>query len=181
MGMDKAELEFAGVPLARRVAGVLAQVAERVIVASGDGSRLGWLGLEQVPDAVPDAGPLGGLVAGLEAAETTLVVAAAVDMPFASAPLFRLLADEWSGEEAMVPVSDHGPEPLHAAYATTAMATLRAALDRGERSVIEALAGLRVRTVSRSEWKRVEPDGAFARNLNVPEDLHRLGRRLPEG
>jgi molybdopterin-guanine dinucleotide biosynthesis protein A len=181
MGMDKAELEFAGVPLARRVAGALAQVAERVIVASGDGSRLGWLGLEQVPDVVPDAGPLGGLVAGLEAAHTMLVVTAAVDMPFASPPLFRLLADEWSGEDALVPVSDHGPEPLHAVYATTATATLRAALDRGQRSVIGALAGLRVRAVSRREWERVEPDGAFARNLNLPEDLHRSDRRLPEG
>jgi molybdopterin-guanine dinucleotide biosynthesis protein A len=181
MGMDKAQLEFEGEPLARRVAAVLAQVAARGIVASGDGARLGWLRLEQVRDAVPGAGPLGGLVAGLEAAHTPLVAAAAVDLPFASAPLFRLLADEWSGEDAVVPLSDRGPEPLHAVYATRAAAAFRAALDRGERSVVRALEGMRVRTVPRRDGERVEPEGAFARNLNAPEDLPSRGRRPREG
>jgi molybdenum cofactor guanylyltransferase len=181
MGMDKAELEFEGEPLARRVAAILAQVAPRVIVASGDGVRLGWLGLEQVSDVLPGAGPVGGLVAGLEAAHTPLVAAAAVDLPFASPPLFRLLADAWSGEDAVVPLSDRGPEPLHAVYATRAAAGLRAALDRGERSVVRTLEGLRVRTIPRRDWERVEPEGAFARNLNAPEDLLSPGRRPREG
>jgi molybdopterin-guanine dinucleotide biosynthesis protein A len=171
MGMDKAALEFEGEPLAMRVAGILSDVADRVIVASGDGARLGWLGLEQVPDVVPEAGPLSGIVAGLEHADTPLVAVAAVDMPFVNAGLFRLLADRWSGEDAVVPVTDRGAEPLHAVYAASAAATLRSRLESGERSIIRALGSLRIRTVVRAEWAAADPSAAFARNLNLPEDL----------
>ena len=51
MGVDKAGIEFEGEPLARRLAAVLGAVSDRVVVASGDGRRLAWLGLEQVPGA----------------------------------------------------------------------------------------------------------------------------------
>src|SRR5437764_5970223 len=62
MGRDKATVEFEGEPLARRVARVLSEVAVRVIVASGDGSPLDWLGREQVPDDPSGAASLSGLV-----------------------------------------------------------------------------------------------------------------------
>jgi molybdenum cofactor guanylyltransferase len=171
MGRDKAEIEFEGQPLARRVADVLAEVAGRVLVASGDGNRLAWLGLDQIADVLPDAGPLSGIVAGLERSETALVAVAAVDMPFASAPLYRLLADRWSGQDAVVPVSERGREPLHALYAADAAAQLRVLLEHGERSVLRALTGLRILDVPPSEWRGVDPDGAFARNVNLPRDL----------
>src|SRR5919201_1260463 len=79
MGGGKAGLEVESEPLARRVAARLADACDVVLVASGDGRRLGWLGLPQVEDPIPDAGPLAGLVAGLEAATTPLVAAVAVD------------------------------------------------------------------------------------------------------
>jgi molybdopterin-guanine dinucleotide biosynthesis protein A len=171
MGMDKAALEFGGEPLAVRVARILSDVADRVLVASGDGARLGWLGLEQVPDVIPEAGPLSGIVAGLEHADTPLVAVAAVDMPFASAALFRFLADQWSGDDAVVPVTDRGAEPLHAVYAARAAAPLKSRLDSGERSILRALRSLRIRTVGRAAWEAADPSAAFARNLNLPEDL----------
>jgi len=171
MGADKAGLEFQGEPLARRVAAVLGRVAERVVVASGDGRRLAWLGLEQVPDAIPMAGPLSGIVAGLEGVGTTLVAVAAGDMPFASDSVFRLLVGRWTGEDAVVPVSSRGHEPLHAVYAARAAPEIRARLEQGERSVLRCLDGLRVREVPPDQWTTVDPAGAFAHNLNRPEDL----------
>ena len=171
MGRDKASLDFEGEPLARRVARILGVVAPRVIVASGDGSRLGWLGLEQVADVEPDAGPLAGIVAGLEHAHTPLVAVAAVDMPFASADLFRFLAGLWAGEDAVVPLTDRGMEPLHAVYAAGAAPALRALLASGERSTWRALESVRARVVGEGDWRSADPDSAFAHNLNRPEDL----------
>jgi molybdenum cofactor guanylyltransferase len=171
MGRDKASLEYQGEPLARRVAEVLSEVGDRVIVASGDGARLAWLGLEQVPDAIPESGPLSGILAGLEHADTPLVAVAAVDMPFASAALFRFLAGLWSGEDAVVPATERGAEPLHAVYAASAAPALRDRLERGERSAWRALESLRVRTVREAEWAATDPSATFSRNLNRPEDL----------
>ena len=171
MGRDKATLEVGGEPLARRVARVLSDVAVRIIVASGDGSRLGWLGLEQVADPVANGGPLAGIVAGVRSAATPLVAVAAVDMPFASAAVFRHLAGLWSGEDAVVPMTERGLEPLHAVYATRAGDQLAALFDSGVRSVRDALQSLSVRCVAEGEWRTADPSARFFRNLNVPEDL----------
>jgi molybdenum cofactor guanylyltransferase len=183
MGRDKASLEFDGEALVARVARRLAACCDQVLIASGDGERLGWvgLGLPQVPDAVPDRGPLGGIVAGLEAASNELVAVVAVDMPFANADLFRLLAADRTDEDAVVPVGVGGPEPLHAVYARTAIVPLSACLDAGVLSVRRALEGLRVRYVEEELWRAADPSGRFASNVNLPNDLLAIRPAAPSG
>ncbi len=173
MGADKASLEVDGEPLARRMVDMLAGFCDEVLVASGDGRRLGWLGVRQVADVLPDAGPLAGLVPGLEAAgpRHALIAVVAVDMPYASPAVFRLLGELWGGEDAVVPVTDAGLEPLHAVYAPAAARPLRAELERGERSLRRGLRALSVREVGPDEWRDADPTGRFALNLNRPEDL----------
>ena len=171
MGQDKAALTFWGRPLARWTADVLELVCDEVLVASGDGTRLEWLGLTQVADAVPDAGPLGGIVAGLEHASHELVAVVAGDMPFASVDVFGLLAGSWTGEDAVVPRTDRGLEPLHAIYAKAAAQPLRVALTEGRLAMHEALRSLRIRELEEREWRAVDPSGRFAFNVNRPEDL----------
>jgi len=171
MGVDKAELVVDGEPLARRAERVLRGVCGRVIVASGDGRRLAWLGLPEVADVEPGAGPLSGLIAGLEAAATPWVAVVAVDMPDASGTVLRLLAGRAPGRDAAVPRTEHGLEPLHAVYATAAAPTIRAAFEDGERSVTGALRRLDVVVVEPGDWASADPSGRFARNLNRPEDL----------
>ena len=154
---------------------VLRSVCEEVLVASGDGERLARLGVPQVADAVPDAGPLAGIVAGLEAATHELVAVVAVDMPFASAEVLRLLASRWEGEDAVVPVTARGDEPLHALYAKASATALRAALQSGTRSVREALRAIGTKRVPELEWRAADPAGRFALNLNRPGDLPSVG------
>ena len=171
MGTDKALLEVEGEPLGARVLRALREACETVLVASGDGRRLGALGAPQVADALPEAGPLAGIVAGLEAASTALVAVVAVDMPFASAAVLTLLAERWNGEDAVVPVTDQGPEPLHAVYATSAAPTLRRLLDQGVLSIRRALEAIDTVFVEEPDWRAADPSGRFAFNVNRPEDL----------
>jgi molybdopterin-guanine dinucleotide biosynthesis protein A len=176
MGRDKASMPFEGEPMVSRVARALGPVCDEVLVASGDGSRLGWVGLRQVADAAPDAGPLGGLVPGLEASTTELTAAVAVDMPYVCSALLSLMARLWNGEDAVVPVSARGPEPLHALYAGAgAGPRLRDAFTEGTRSLRDALQVLSVRSVAEEIWRDVDPKGRFAWNLNRPDDLARPG------
>jgi molybdenum cofactor guanylyltransferase len=172
MGRDKAGIEFEGETLASRVVRTLAEVCQEVLVASGDGTHLAGLGLQQVADPVPEPGPLGGIVAGLEAARHPLVAVVAVDMPFASPTLLRMLAEMAAGQDALVPVTDRGPQPLHAVYVTGAATAFRAEIDAGRLSVRAALASVRTRYVTPGEWTAADPSGRFAENLNTPEDLH---------
>jgi len=171
MGKEKALLVVRGRPLVLHVAALLEQAADPVLLAPGRPGRLGQLGYREVQDEVPGAGPLGGLVAGVAASPHSLLAVAAVDLPFASPAVFRLLADLHGGEDAVVPRNASGPQPLHAAYATAALPKLRAALAGRRLALQEVLADLEVRWVGEDEWSAADPSGRFAVNLNRPEDL----------
>ena len=146
-------------------------VADPVMLAPGRAGRLTDLGYPEVADDPPGVGPLGGLIGGLSASPHPLLAAAAVDMPFVSPDVLRLLAGLHQDEDAVVPVTDSGVEPLHAVYSTTALPLLRGACVEGRFAMRAALEGLRVRLVDESEWKRADPGGRFALNVNRPEDL----------
>ena len=181
MGRDKTgpEFLFGGEPLAVRGARALGEVCDEVLVASGDGKRMAWLGLPQVADALPDSGPLGGLVAGIEAATHSHVAAVAADMPFASPAVLRLLASLVGGHDAAVPVSPGGTEPLHAVYSRSALPSFEEALREGRLAVRVALEGLDVRVVTEAEWRPADPGGRFAENVNRPGDTGPFVERPP--
>lgn len=174
MGGDKAVIEVHGRRLVEVVAERLGDVASPVVLASGSPGRLRWAGYEEVADVAPAAGPLAGLAAGLQASPHELVAVVAVDMPFLSAALFRRLADLRRDEDVVVPVTERGPQALHAVWAQSALHAIADALERRELALHDLLARLRVRRVERDEWAAVDPEGRFATNLNRPADLDLL-------
>jgi molybdopterin-guanine dinucleotide biosynthesis protein A len=174
MGRDKALIEIGGKPLIRLVAERLTECADPILLASGRPRRFGNLPYEEIADAAPGAGPISGLVAALSASPHDLLAVAAVDMPFVSAEVFRLLSDRHTDEDAVVPVTREGQQPLHAVYHRSALPHLADALSRGRYGLREALAALDVREVGREEWGTIDADGRFALNLNTQEDLRSL-------
>ena len=168
MGRDKALLEWDGVALVDRTTATLRKVCDEVLIASGDGARLGRPG--EIADALPDAGPLGGLLAALEAAEYPLVAVVAVDMPHASAAVLKALAAALGDADAAVPVVDGRAHPLHAVYATRALPGLRDYVERGGRSVMGFLDVIDARQCGAEDWSAADPVGRFATNLNTPGD-----------
>lgn len=168
MGADKALLPVDGVALVDRVAAVLREVCDEVLIASGDGMRLARPG--EIADAVPDAGPLGGLLAAMEAAAHPLLAVVAVDMPHANAAVLKALAEALGEADAALPVVEGRAHPLHAVYATRTAARLRAYLEDGGRSVMGFLASLKVRDCGPEIWGEADPGGRFAINLNRPGD-----------
>lgn len=170
MGADKALLDVDGTPLLDRVLGRLATVASPLIVAGG-AHAYDRPGCIEVPDAVTGRGPLGGLVAALRACPHPLCAVVAVDMPDLDAPLLAALAGMWNGEDAIVPVSSRGPEPLHAVYARSALPVAEALLDGDDVAMRTLLARLRVREVDAVEAAGAAVARRFAGNLNRPEDV----------
>lgn len=179
MGQDKALIELGGEPLVSRVARRLCTVADPVTTAPGTVGRLAHLGLTEIADSEAGAGPLAGIVAGLAWSPRELVAVAAVDMPFADAELFALLARSMGHADAVVPVTADGPQPLHAVYAAAARPRLESALADGEHGLQRALTRLRVCWVGPSEWAPVDPEGLFATNLNEPADVTAARQRMP--
>jgi molybdopterin-guanine dinucleotide biosynthesis protein A len=180
MGTEKALLRVDGRPLVSLVAARLSEACHPVLVAPGTPGRLGPLAYHQIADAVAGAGPLGGLVAALEASPHPLLAAVAVDMPFVSPQLLSFLAALHTGEDAVVPVTGGGRQPLHAVYSASALPALREALSAGVLSLRAVLGELRVRVVGEPEWGLVTPTARFAVNLNFPADMRELAPSIVE-
>lgn len=166
MGADKALLPVDGVALVDRVAAVLREVCDEVLIASGDGMRLARP--DEIADAIPDAGPLGGLLAAMRAATHPLLAVVAVDMPHANAAVLTTLAEALGEADAAVPVVEGRAHPLHAVYAVRTTGALRDYLDGGGRSVMGFLETIAVRECGPQVWGRADPAGRFATNLNRP-------------
>jgi molybdenum cofactor guanylyltransferase len=172
MGRDKVWLNLGGSNLLDHAIERLRTVADPVILAGGSRpiERPHCL---SVLDPVPDRGPLGGVVAALRCSPQRLCAVVAVDMPDLSPTLLVSLAEMWQGEDAVVPLSREGPEPLHAVWCGSALAAVEPALRGGDLSLQGLLARIRVRTVDAALLGGVDPGFRFAVNLNTPADVER--------
>lgn len=166
MGRDKAFVELQGRPLVSFPIAALQQAgAAEVLAVGGDRARLVALGTTWVADRYPGAGPTGGILTALGAAARDVVVVLGCDMPFVTAAAVgHVLAALEPGDDAAVPAVGGRLEPLLGAYRRRCAPALAAALERGERAVHRALAGVAVRRV-------VLPDPGWARSINTPAEL----------
>jgi molybdopterin-guanine dinucleotide biosynthesis protein A len=172
MGTDKATIGFCGRRMIDVVVERLRGLTDEVVVCARQRSALEPILVPVVEDAEEYAGPLPALVAGIRAAGTQRVIAVACDMPFLNVPLLAdLVARLEEDIDAVVPVTEDGPQPLHAAYGDCAVEPLLAALAAGERSLRGALGRLRVRWVEEEVWRGLDPSGRSFRNVNTPEEL----------
>lgn len=167
MGRDKAALPLGGVPGATRIARLLDEICDEVLLVGGAAP----------PDAPGRAvadpeGPhcaLRGLVAALAAARGECVLVVATDMPLVTSALLRGLAAA-SEAEAVVPRPDQLPQPLCAVYRRgPALAVAREHL-AGERLALRALLdSLRVDYVEGERLVALDPDATALLNVNTPE------------
>jgi len=123
-------------------------------------------------DAVEDAGPLGGLHALLRWLPVEWALVAPCDQPFLAPRLLRgLLTQQRAGFDAIVTRPDTRLEPLPGLYRRSCLPSVEAALARGERSLRDLLAHLRVSTVPARSVRRWDPELHSFVNVNTPAEL----------
>ena len=171
---DKALMPVDGRPLIERVAGVLGEACDNVIVVTNRPEAYSFLGLPAVVDRYPGRGPLAGIHAALKAAPTPFVFVSACDMPFISADLIRFSVSVAAGYDAVVPYPDgERPEPAHALYARACLPHVERNLRAGQSRVISFFEQVTVRRLERTEIERFGPPEAIFLNVNTSLDLAR--------
>lgn len=200
MGRDKALLDLGGETLLTRLVRILSPHCRALGIAAGGGDRAARLAASLPPgdgpapefflDSRPEAGPLEGVRASLEAIREPRALVVAVDLPFPSMPLARLLWSESSrpGRRGAVPRWRRGLEPTFAVYSKGLLDDLERALAAGRRD-LEQLAGhdgvVVIDVDEPSTRKRLGGETPFAPevgfwNINTPEDLEAARRRVEE-
>lgn len=170
MGQDKAWIELDGEPLIKRVADVLAQVADEVIVVANE-PRYASLGLRVVKDRYPNGGALGGIATGVGAAAHDTVLVAACDMPFLSPAVWRLLLARAGEADVVIPRIGGEYETLHALYTKACLPHMARALAEDRLRVIAFFDQVRVLAIDEPELRAVDPGLRSFTNVNTPEEL----------
>ena len=170
MGQDKAWIELDGEPLIKRVAIVLGQVADEVIVVANE-PRYASLGLRVVKDGYPEGGALGGIATGVGAATHDTVLVAACDMPFLSANVWRALLGHAGEADVVIPRVGSELQPLHALYTKACVPHMARALAENRLRVIAFFDQVRVLPIEEPELRAVDPTLRAFTNVNTPEEL----------
>lgn len=122
MGTPKADLEWHGSTLLRRVAGLVGRgVDGPVVVVRSHGQLLPRLPdqVQVVEDAEEGRGPLQGLAAGLAALDAEIGFVCSTDLPFLHPAFVRRVTGALDGADAALPLVDGHRQPLAAAYRTS--------------------------------------------------------------
>lgn len=170
MGQDKAWIELDGEPLISRVAHVLAQVADEVLVVAND-PRYGSLGLRVVHDRYPAGGALGGIATGVGAAMHDTVLVAACDMPFLDPAVWSVLVGHAGEADVVIPRIGGEYETLHALYTKACVPHMARSLAENRLRVISFFDAVRVLAIDEPELRAVDPTLRAFTNVNTPEEL----------
>jgi len=179
---DKAVAELAGTPMIRRVADRLETVVDALVVNCRENQR-GAIGAAMdgysLPvtfaiDEQPDLGPMAGIYTGLRAAESEYAAVVACDMPFVDPAFLECLFERADGHDAaLARLEDGWFQTTQAVYRAGAMAdACEAALERGDRRILDPLEDLEYAVVPEAEVREVTTLETF-RNLNTVEEFER--------
>jgi molybdopterin-guanine dinucleotide biosynthesis protein A len=172
-GADKGALEIGGRRIIDRQLAELAAIAADVLIVANDTAGRQQYGARIVADRIAGVGPLGGLYTALLEARHETVLVIACDMPFVTRGLLARLAAELSPEDdAVMPRSARGLEPLCAAYRRRCAEVARAHIERGDLELARLGRDIRVRELGSEVLAPYGGDHAFE-NVNTPHDYAR--------
>lgn len=178
MGARKERLEFNGEPLLLRLCRSLSEIAERVTVVAERKREYEFLpgDVRVIADDVAEFGPIAGICAGMAASELPLQLVVACDYPLAGPTVWRALAETLSRHpeaDAVLPEVAGKLHPLCAIYRSHTLSVWQAALNSGNKRVMEA--------TERMRFVKWLPEGNASdrlMNMNTPEDYRLAKERM---
>ncbi|MDR2093095.1 MAG: molybdenum cofactor guanylyltransferase [Azoarcus sp.] len=181
MGRDKADLQLGGQSLLQRTLDLMRAIFPATLLSVSQPRGDLDTSIPQIRDDIPNAGPLAGLCAGLRHAATPWVFAVATDMPYLRPEIILRLAALRGMHQAVVPIVAGHPQPLAAFYATSALPTLRAALENAQtRGLRRALAALDVCHVDETGLRDADATLQSFTDLDTPQDFAEARRHFDE-
>ena len=131
-----------------------------------------------VRDEIAYEGPLAGTRVGLERVRREYAVLVAGDMPGVSSQLLSLMAERAGTDgNAIVLQDEQGIRPLPAVLPVArALSLARTLLEGGERRLRALVEGLEPEGLPEAVWSRADADGAWRRDVDLPDDLPRRTR-----
>ena len=173
-GANKAFIEVGGERLIDRTMRIYRALFGEILISTN--SPLDYLEFDAriITDIYRGKGPLGGIHAGLFHASCEQAFVSACDMPYLSETFIRHLIERAEGYDLVVPVTERGPESLHAIYSRKCLPVIESQIERDELKVARLFRKFRTREIGQDEIRRFDPDGRLFANLNRPDDIAKV-------
>ena len=187
MGLDKASLPFGYETMLARVARLLAQVVDPLVVVAAADQKLPdvTVPVTVVLDRATDQGPLEGLAAGIEAlsGQVDAVYATSCDVPLLAVDFVRLMIASLADHDVAVPKDDRYYHPLAAVYRVSVLPHIESLLSQARRRPVYLFDEVDTLEISTAKLTTADPELLSLRNLNCPKDyidaLGMAGLSLP--
>jgi len=176
-GLPKALMDVGGRRIVERVADVLGQVTDDLLLVTNTPELYAFLGLAMVGDVFPDGGALGGIYSGLRAAPGDAAFTVACDMPFLSPAVARLVTGRAPEADVVVPRTGPHYETLHACYGRACLGPMERRLRERQLKITGFWDEVRVLAIPEEEIARVADPAVVFSNVNTPEELERARAR----
>jgi molybdopterin-guanine dinucleotide biosynthesis protein A len=172
MGQDKGLIDWNGLSLGSRSAGVLWRAGRRPRYYVGEPFPADMPGqVHRLPDDQPRLGPLGGLNTLLQRVMAPVVVLA-VDLVNVDEEVVAALVSNWNKDDLALGLGHKGlKQPLAAIFSPGALLAVRQRLENQQRDMMGLMDSLHARWV---EW----PDDRPFQNINRPEDLAAVLKKM---
>ncbi len=176
-GTDKTRVAVDGVPMLERVVDVVRPLVDQVVVVGP------WAppDVGHLVESEAHQGPLAGMAIGLRTVSAPHALVLAADHPRIRPQLLELLLERAHLGDAVVPTGPDGAQPLVAVYDRRVLAPVEELLDSGERRLMALLDAIDTVWLRPDDWARVDPGGESFVDVDRPEDLAALERRLGPG
>jgi molybdopterin-guanine dinucleotide biosynthesis protein A len=174
LGQNKALVDAAGLPLVQRVVDRLQLIVDEIVLVTNRPDELAFLGLPMTNDVYRGIGTLGGLHAGLAAMGGEYGLVVGCDMPLLNADLLHYIVSLRRGYDIVMPQVGEYLEPLHALYSKRCLPGIERAIEAGQRRMLSACDGMRVRYVRDAEIASHDPQHLSFFNVNGAQDLEKI-------
>ena len=173
-GQNKALVNINGIPLIKRVLGVMENLFSSTVVITNTPDTYSFLNLPMFEDRIKGLGPLGGIFTGLNVISEKAGFFVACDMPFLNPDLIRYLVTAQQGFDVVVPTFSGKFEALHALYTQNCLPEIEQMIHAGVYQTIQLYQSVAVRYVEENEIRRFDPELKSFSNINKPEELRKM-------
>ena len=171
-GQNKAFLSVGNQQILDRLFDTFQGLFEQILLVTNDPLEyLSW-DVTIVTDLFSIRSSLTGIHAGLFHSSAPHAFVTACDTPFLKVGLIRALLEELEPKwDVIIPVTEEGKQPLCAIYSKRCIKPIEYLLKNEDPRIIKFFPKVRVKEISETRLRTVDPDLVSFFNVNSPEDL----------
>ena len=181
-GKNKAYLKIGGSQFIDRVAGILKECFDEILLVTKDPSAYTRLqkDIRIIKDISDIHSPLSGIHAGLSNMEADFAFCIGCDTPFLKKEIVEIIVHEIEpGADIIVPYSGTYYQPLCAIYSKRCAPLIEAQLSEGDLKVDNLFAAAKIKTIPYETFQKEDKELISFFNVNSPEDLQYAEQLLP--